>query len=522
LPTRGRFSPLLFNGSVFSTGGYSAEFGQALSSIVDLNTIALEPESKSSISVMTVGVQGSHAKRWEKSSLVINGEILHMGLSNKIFKQDIDWINDPLIAGSTLMFRQKTSETGMIKTFGSYSYNSSRMLYYNYQSNNNQDIELKNNNVYLNTTYNEILGKNWIINTGIAVNLDSENTQVDNDNLLATKKSGQTKLVFTNLSIKNVTTKMGTDYQFYDYNQKIRMDGDFLLSFSNHQFSTFAESEIKITKQIALRAGLRAEYNSLLSNFNITPRFSAAVKTGKNSQLSAAVGNFTQNPEDDYLKFATTLKPEKSQHTILNWQYKKGTQTVRFEAYHKSYSDLVKFKDEFSVEPGNYSNTGSGYSRGFDVFWRNQKEFGKYDYWVSYTFNDSKRNYKDFPVEAAPYYTSAHNLSVVYKQFFMKINTFVSATYSFASGRPYYNPNNPVFMSDKTKSYNDFSMGLTHVFYMFNKQTVLHVIVNNVFGFNNIYGYTYKDAPDGNGIYQAQPVTPPSKRMAVILISIQL
>jgi len=44
LPTRGRFSPLLFNGSVFSTGGYSAEFGQALSSIVSLNTTALEPE----------------------------------------------------------------------------------------------------------------------------------------------------------------------------------------------------------------------------------------------------------------------------------------------------------------------------------------------------------------------------------------------------------------------------------------------------------------------------------------------
>ncbi|OWP82605.1 hypothetical protein BWK59_14980 [Flavobacterium davisii] len=32
LPTRSRFSPLLFNGMTFSTGGYSAEFGDALSS----------------------------------------------------------------------------------------------------------------------------------------------------------------------------------------------------------------------------------------------------------------------------------------------------------------------------------------------------------------------------------------------------------------------------------------------------------------------------------------------------------
>ncbi len=58
LPTRGRFSPLLFNGAVFSTGGYSAEYGQALSSIVALNTTALVPKDISSISVLSVGVLG--------------------------------------------------------------------------------------------------------------------------------------------------------------------------------------------------------------------------------------------------------------------------------------------------------------------------------------------------------------------------------------------------------------------------------------------------------------------------------
>jgi hypothetical protein len=66
LPTRGRFSPILFNGAVFSTGGYSAEYGQALSSIVSLNTTALEPESKSSIALLTVGITGFSCKEVEK------------------------------------------------------------------------------------------------------------------------------------------------------------------------------------------------------------------------------------------------------------------------------------------------------------------------------------------------------------------------------------------------------------------------------------------------------------------------
>ncbi|MEL6918288.1 MAG: carboxypeptidase-like regulatory domain-containing protein, partial [Bacteroidota bacterium] len=38
IPTRGRFSPFLFKGITFSTGGYSAEYGQALSSVLLLNT----------------------------------------------------------------------------------------------------------------------------------------------------------------------------------------------------------------------------------------------------------------------------------------------------------------------------------------------------------------------------------------------------------------------------------------------------------------------------------------------------
>ncbi|NQU55070.1 MAG: TonB-dependent receptor [Bacteroidetes bacterium] len=522
LPTRGRFSPLLFNGMVFSTGGYSAEFGQALSSIVALNTTALEPETKSSISVLTVGAQGSHAKRWKNSSLALTGELLHTGLSNKIFKQNIEWIKDPVIAGSTLMYKRKTSDTGMIKTFGSFSFNTSSLMYDNFQQSVFHDITITNNNTYLNSTYNELLGENWMINTGLAINFDKDKTDLSEQQIFTTKKNSQAKVSLTHFTSKKLTTKMGVDFIHYDYNQDIAMDEDFLLNFSNNQFSSFVESEIKVGGKLAFKAGLRAEHSSILTETNLMPRLSAAVKTGKSSQLSVAFGQFRQNPEDDYLKFSSELSPEKSTHSIFTYQYKKDSRTLRIEAYNKDYSNLIKFEDRYSFEPGNFTNDGFGYSRGFDVFWRDQKTMGKSDYWISYSWNDSKRDYMDFPVEATPYYISEHNLSVVYKKFFTKINTFGSATYSFASGRPYYNPNNPVFMADRTKSYNDISFGITHILYLFNTQTVLHLIVNNALGFNNIYGYIYSDTPDDFGVYNAKPVTPPSKRMAVLLISFLL
>ncbi|TMN59328.1 hypothetical protein, partial [Pseudoalteromonas piscicida] len=43
---RGRFSPFLFNGTVFSSGGYSAVYGQALSSILSLESIDIPEQSE--------------------------------------------------------------------------------------------------------------------------------------------------------------------------------------------------------------------------------------------------------------------------------------------------------------------------------------------------------------------------------------------------------------------------------------------------------------------------------------------
>lgn len=522
LPTRGRFSPILFNGSVFSTGGYSAEYGQALSSVVSLNTVALEPESKSSVSLISVGLQGSTAKRWENTSLAVNGEFLHTGLSNKIFKQNIDWLQTPVIFGSTLMFRHKTSETGMIKTFGSFSRNTSRMMYDNFAQSLFQEVNLNNFNSYLNTTYNEMIGKKWMVNTGIAFNLDNEKTGLDTDLITTVRKSGQIKACFTKFISEKAEMKTGADFVVNEYRQTIDMNGHFELPFQNNQLSVFAESEVKISSKIALRAGIRGEYSSLLRETRVMPRFSSAVKSGKYSQVSLAFGTFYQNPEDDYLKFDPTLLPEKASHTILTYQFKKETQTLRIEAYHKNYSKLVKYVEEFLPVPGNYTNTGSGYSNGFDFFWRNEKAFGKSDYWITYSWNDSKRNYRDFPVKATPTYVSEHNLSVVYKKFFFKTNTFGAFTYTFASGRPYFNPNNPKFMADHTRPFNDISFSLTHIFYLFGKQTVTHLVVNNVFGFNNVFGYTYSETPNQQGLYESKPVTSPQRRMAVILLSIQL
>src|ERR1700749_1450622 len=67
---RGRFSPFLFKGTVFSTGGYSAQYGQALSSVLLLESIDLPDKSEMdfSISPLLAGMGIQHLAKNKKSS----------------------------------------------------------------------------------------------------------------------------------------------------------------------------------------------------------------------------------------------------------------------------------------------------------------------------------------------------------------------------------------------------------------------------------------------------------------------
>lgn len=103
LPTRGRFSPFLFSGIAFSTGGYSAEYGEALSSVLLLNTKDEEVLKKTDIALMTVGLGVGHTQVWKKSSLSVNTTYINLAPYQAAFKQDVDW-NSPFqsLSGETV------------------------------------------------------------------------------------------------------------------------------------------------------------------------------------------------------------------------------------------------------------------------------------------------------------------------------------------------------------------------------------------------------------------------------------
>ena len=522
MPTRGRFSPLLFSGTLFSTGAYSAEYGQALSSIVDMKTNSIETEDKSSISIMTVGIMGSTTKCHKKSSFSFNGDFLASAISNKINEQKVNWTKSPISADATVMFRQKTGKDGLYKLFGTFNTSSSGIIYPNILTGTDQDLLLNSSNIYVTNTFNSSLGQKWMVKSGLALNYDHQNINMDNDRVITNQRMAQAKIGFSHFLNEQTELKLGADWVNFSYEQKIRMNGNYRLPFTNNELSGFAEMEYKLSKKFATRWGIRAENSSLLKETTLVPRFSGAYKTGDHSQVSLACGEFYQNPENDYLKFAPQLKPEKASHAVLTWQYLTELKTFRIEGYLKKYSNLVKYNHPLATNPFDYSNSGNGRAKGFDIFWRDKQTLKNTDYWVSYSWIDAKRNYKDYQALAIPTFVSEHNLSVVCKRFLPGVNTYASVTYSFASSRRYHDPNQSGFMNAKTKPYNDISLSLTYLLNFFGKQSALHLMLNNVAGFDNVYGYNFSDTTDASGKYNSSPIRSPFVRQAILVLNIML
>ncbi|PWG82396.1 TonB-dependent receptor [Pararcticibacter amylolyticus] len=492
--SRGRFSPFLFKGTSFSAGGYSALYGQALSSALLLESKDLPEKTTTGLSLLSVGAGVDQNIRFKNSALTTGGFYYNLKPAFSVIKQDRDWDKEPEQYGATLQYKLKTSDTGMFKWYSDFSRTSLGLNVTDTENPQETDyFSNTNKNTYINTSYQDYLAKSWKIQAGLAFSNTSDDGLQKEDRYNRTDRVFQGRLVATHYLSSLSNIKFGAESFAFkraeEMNQLSRQYKDQLTA-------AFSEAEIFITPNLATRVGLRSEYSSWLDEYNIAPRASVGYRTGSFSQVSLAYGKFYQNPEDDYL-IMQPLDFEKADHYILNYQYSNSDYTFRAEAYYKDYSRLTRDFD------GQLSNTGNGYARGAELFWRDRKSIRNADYWISYSFLDTRRIFGTYPSRAVPPFAAKHTLNVVYKQFFEKLNSQISSTYTFATGRTYVNPANPVYLGDKTGNFNNLSLNVSYLTHILKQFTVVYLSATNVPGFNNVYGYHY--SRDGQFRQAIQP-----------------
>lgn len=520
LPTRSRFSPILFKGTAFSTGGFTAEYGDALSSVINLNTVGVADKTQSSCMIMSVGMNGSHSQRWERGSVSGTLQYINMRPYNSLFKQNMNWARDPVQTDGTLLFRQQRGKYGILKVFGTFNISKSALNYsFGGDTAGASLIGLKNTNYYINSVYSDVLPGKWKIKAGFSGTYDLTQTGINTDRLDETLKGFHQRLTLTNEWRDKMTLKIGEEASLYSFNRDYYAAGSeqqYHVGLDIQDYAVYVEPEISLHNHFVVRPGLRAEYISLQDRLRLLPRLSLAYRISDFSQVSAAYGLFHQRPESDYLIYNRDLNMEKAMHLIVNYQYEVNDRIFRAEVYRKRYTNLVRYESEYNPDPLTYDNTGHGYAQGIDLFWRDSRTVKNLDYWVSYSYIDAKRNYKNYREQLVPSFVSTHTLSVVMKYFFSKANTYAGLTYIYASPKTWYNPALPVYSGDQTRSFNDLSLNIVVIRPFFRNYCAFVFNVNNILGFQNVYGYNYSTTPDAGGNYGRYPIKPQSKRFFML------
>ncbi|MBO6661255.1 MAG: TonB-dependent receptor [Roseivirga sp.] len=522
VPTRGRFSPFLFKGTSFSTGGYSAEYGQALSSALVLNSNDMPTQSQADISIMSVGGDVAYTKKWDKTS--VSGKVLYTDFRpyQNLIKQRFDWEEAPSSVGSEFVIRHKVSQTGIVKVYLNTDRSSFSIKQENINRNNVKDtFDLENRYFYLNASYKDILNKQWSIKSGVSVTNNKDNLSLNRNGLFGQELGMHSKLALQWDASEKLSVNMGADWFSREYLQRTNPlnESPFKTSFKENIMANFVEADYYASNRFVVRAGLRSEYTSLTDQHFMSPRVAMSYKLNNEGQFSLAYGQFVQAPQNEYSIVQPALKPERATHYILNYQHIKNDRIFRVETYYKDYEDLVKFEVERDFDPNNYNNNGFGSAKGLDVFWRDNKSIKNTDYWVSYSYVDSEREYQNFDQLMTPSFLSAHNFSVVVKHMIDPIRTQVGASYNFASARHFHNPNEAGFQNSSTPAYHDVSLNAA---VLLKQNIILYMSSSNIFGRENIFGYEYADQANDQGVFESRVIGQAAKRFVFVGLFITL
>lgn len=543
IATRGRFNPFLFKGTVFSSGGYSALYGQALSSALILESKDLPDKTEADLAVSVIGLGGGiqHLAKNKKSSWGISYNYTNLWLAFKFNKYKQDFYEIPVYHQGDANFRIKTRTGGIIKYYGYISANKTGFRNPDIDSTVLKDaFAIENLNTYQNINWKDNIGNGWRIISGISysTNKDDILNELEDANNQKQVISNPSFYAFKNFNLNNRaqyaqarvvlekkmkglnTLRLGSDYFYSDEKSTYTLyDGTkFSEAVRDNMESVFAEADIYLTNSLAAKVGSRLEHSDVISKWNIAPRLSVAYKFADNSQASVAYGLFYQNPERKYLPTAASLDYSRAAHYILQYQKLTSQRTFRVEAFYKKYSDLYKTAVGITGRETAVNNNGYGDAKGVELFWRDKKTFKNVDYWISYSYLDTKRDFLNYPKAIAPSFAANHTAALVVKKFVLPWKTGFNLSYNFATGRPYYriaydNAQSKYVISDagKTINYNSMSFSINYLPNLGKKNpkvfTVWVLGINNVLGQNQVFNYNYSN--DGN---RKVAVTPPSKR----------
>jgi len=513
IPQYARIDPFLFKGILFSTGGYSALYGQAMSSALILESIDIPEATEASFSLFPANTGVGFQRRADdgNSGYGVNLAYSNHRLYNAVVPQAPEYFAGPSYLQGDAHFRIKTGDRGILKFYTNWNGSEVGLTRPDVDHPGRRSAYfVRGRNTYNNLSMVRYFGNNWKIDASggysfLRTAIRSDDTgSSDRDEHFA-----QLRAVFTKGFARNQAVRFGAEHFF---TREAGTWEDQPIRLTDQLTAAFAEGDVYLTPHMAAKIGGRIEHSSALHRWVFAPRASLGYRLGVASQLNAAYGIFYQMPSSIYLYGNPELGFSRATHYIVNFTHNAGNRFFRAEAYYKRYRGLLR------TEP-NLATSGIGDAKGLEFFFRDKRTFTNLDYWVTYTYIDTKRQFLDYPELLKPTFAAPHTGTLALKKFFPALSTNVNISYAFASGRPYYDIESSSGSGESTIRHagttRPYSVVNLHVAYLtsFFKRSKLKnfsgigIGVNNLLGTKQVFGYNY--STDGQ---HRQAITLPAPR----------
>jgi outer membrane receptor for Fe3+-dicitrate len=225
-----------------------------------------------------------------------------------------------------------------------------------------------------------------------------------------------------------------------------------------NQSSFYLQDKINLlNKKISINAGMRVTFQDVTEKLYIEPRFSISCQLSEVFKISSAWGIYNQlctrviredvlQGSKDFWLLAdgNTIPVSSATHYILGASYEKGDYLINVEAYYKDMEGLTEYSYRTTrsirqaMTQQEYFFEGKGYAKGIEILL--QKKYGLNTGWISYTLSEVKHTFPD--LNYGKHYYASHDQPNEFKGVYSRKikNWDVSATFVYATGKPYTAP----------------------------------------------------------------------------------
>jgi hypothetical protein len=507
----GTVDPFLLSGITFSSGGFGARFGNALSAAVSLNTLRHPPKQAVSASIGLAGLSLSVAQPYSKAIgvraaanvfdlrplIALNGSSREYDPAPRGHDLSASFIAVSPKAGELTLFAiQQATKLGVAVTDPSYSGR------FGFDELSNMIVaEWKKEGDRIKSTVTAAAGasrKNEVYGTfELRTHLSQQQLFTQHEWItspaLTIRAGGEIDDV--GAAFTGTIPNTAIDVAPGSRTRVVGSDEDGLRT------AAFTEADARIGGKLRAITGVRTDRSSLTDAWTVDPRVSIAYRAAGSLHITGAWGIYHQVP--DPLLFDPTLgnghlRSMRAMHSIVGFQSGDQAQMVRLELYHKDYSNLSRQTRDFGTATG---LDGSSY--GADLFLKGMTVLGLRGR-LTYSYAHSVRTDADTRARAASPFDVPHTITAVLQRNIAGWE--MGGAYRYATGRPFTPVTSASYSAIEQRwipSYGnpssdrlpdlrrlDFSvsrfMGLAPGW-----NIVTYASVNNILGRHNVYNYTY-------------------------------